>query len=93
MGAMMTDTMASMGMVMVMMPARMPSVRGMMMPGGVMGFVACRERRARRKQHYSSEEKYAEEFHWSLPMYLISGMLGLAFQFVNEERCLRPKAP
>ena len=66
MGAMMTDTMASvvvMMMVVVMMPARGPTVHGLMMSGGMMRMVACRGSRARRNNDCSTEEKYAEEFH------------------------------
>jgi hypothetical protein len=66
---MVTHTMASMGMmVVVMMPARGPTVHGLMMSGGTMRMVACRGSRARRNNDCSTEEKYAEEFHWSLPI-------------------------
>jgi hypothetical protein len=64
MGAMMTHTMTSVVMVVVVvMPARGPTVHRMIMPRGVMGFVACRGGRARRNNDCSTEEKYAEEFH------------------------------
>ena len=65
MGAMMTDTMTSMVMVMMMvvMPARGPTVHGLMMSGGMMRMVACRGSRARRSNDCSTEKKYAEEFH------------------------------
>lgn len=68
MGAMMTDTMTSVVMVvvvmmMVVMPARGPTVHGLMMPGGMMRMVACRGSRARRNNDCSTEEKYAQEFH------------------------------
>jgi hypothetical protein len=83
MGTMVTHTMTSVVMVvmmmMVVMPARGTTVHGMIMPRGVMGFVACRGGRARRKNNSSTEKKYAEEFHWSLPMYLITAMVGRAF--------------
>jgi hypothetical protein len=61
MGAMVTHTMASVvAMMMVVVPARRPTVHGMMMPGGVMGLVACRGSRARRKNDSCTKEKYAE---------------------------------
>jgi hypothetical protein len=81
MGAMMTDTMTSVVMVvmmMVVMPARGTTVHGMIMPRGGMRFVACGSR-AWRKNDSGTEKKYAEEFHWSLPMYIITAMVGRAF--------------
>lgn len=78
MGAMMTDAMASMVvMVMVVMPGA--AMHGMVMPGGMAGLVACRRSREGRQSDCSTEEKYAEEFHWFLPIYLIIAMLELAF--------------
>ena len=80
MGTMVTHTMTSVVMVVVVvMPARGPTVHRMIMPRGVMGFVACRGGCAWRKNDSSTEKKYAEEFHWSLPMYLITAMVGRAF--------------
>ena len=78
MGAMMTDTMTSVVVVMMMMvPARGITVHGMIMPRGGMRFVACGSR-AWRKNDSGTEKKYAEEFHWFLPMYFIAAMVGRA---------------
>jgi hypothetical protein len=66
MGTMVTHTMASVVMVAVVvmvMPARGPTVHGLMMSGGMMRMVACRGSCARRNNDCSTEEKYAEEFH------------------------------
>jgi hypothetical protein len=69
MRAMVTNAMASMGMmVVVMMPAGGPTVNGLMISGGMMRMVACCGSRARRNNDCSTEEKNAEEFHWSLPI-------------------------
>jgi hypothetical protein len=81
MGAVVTHAMTAVMMVVVVvvvMPARGTTVHGMIMPRGGMGFVAC-ESRAWRKNDSGTEKQYAEEFHWSLPMYLITAMVGRAF--------------